>query len=391
MRIDAIRDKVAIVGMGCTKFGEHWDMSVDDMVIEASFEALQDSGVELKDIEAAWVGTAVSGGSGMLLSTPLKTRNLPITRVENGCGTGMEALRNATFGVACGLYDLVLVVGVEKLKDSGLSGLPEFMTSLYAQGHTAPGRWALGATRYFQAYEVPPEDGKRLLAKIAVKNHYNGTLSPKAHFRKEISLEQAINAPVVAWPLGLFDCCPTTDGAAAAVICSTEIAKNFRDDYVLIKGFGVAMSAGLGKEDIDYHYNELPETEAAANQAYAMAGITNPRQEIDLAAVHDCFTIAELMEYEAIGFSPKGRAKDDIESGAFTLEGDLPVNTDGGLKSFGHPIGATGLRMCYEAYTQIQGKAGPRQVKDPKLAYCMAQFGHPGYLGPFATILGRRD
>jgi len=392
MRPEAIRDRVAIIGMGCTKFGENWDKSADDMIIEASFEALEDGGVELKDIEAGWVGTVTTGGTGSLLSGPLKLPYLPVTRVENGCGTAMEALRNASFAVACGLYDLVLVVGVEKLKDTGLGGLPEFMFHpVYGQGFTAPGRWALGATRYFQNYEIKPEEGKRLLAKIAVKNHHNGTLSPKAHFQREITLEQALAAPIVAWPLGLLDCCPVTDGAAAAVICPIDIAKRFRDDYVLVKGFGVAMGPGLGKEDIDYVYDRLPETQAAAKQAYEMAGIEEPRKEISLASLHDCFTIAELMEYEAVGFSPLGGAKQDIEAGTFTLEGELPVNTDGGLKSFGHPIGATGLRMCYEAYKQFQGKADRRQLKDPKISFCMAQYGHPGFLGPVVTILGRRD
>ena len=243
MNPSAIRDKVAIIGMGCTTFAEHWDKSVDDMVVEAAYEAYEDAGVGPDDIEAGWLGSVASALTGLGLASPLKLCNVPVTRVENGCGTAMDALRNATFGVACGLYDMALAIGVEKLKDSGFSGLPEWMTGnpVYGQGFTAPGRWALGAVRYFAAYGIPPEDGKRALAKIAVKNHHNGTMSPKAHFRREITVEQALNAPIIAWPLGLFDCCPVTDGAAAAIICPTETAKKLKKDYVLIKGFGVAM------------------------------------------------------------------------------------------------------------------------------------------------------
>ncbi|MEE8473518.1 MAG: acetyl-CoA acetyltransferase [Dehalococcoidia bacterium] len=396
MNPSAIRDKVAIIGMGCTKFGENWDMSAEDMMIEAAYEAYEDAGVGPEDIEAAWVGTVASGITGNLLAAPLKFRFMPITRIENACGTGQDTLRNATLGVACGLYDMVLVMGVEKLKDSGLSGLPEFFTHpVYGQGATAPGRWALGATRYFSSVGLSPEEGKRCLAKIAMKNHHNGTMSPKAHFQREITMEQALNAPVIAWPLGLFDCCPTTDGAAAAIITSTETAKKLRPakDYVLVRGFGVAMGSGWGKENFDYKYDYLPETIAAGKQAYEQAGITDPRRELSMAQIHDCFTIAEMMEYEALGFSPAGKASEDIDAGTFELTGELPVNTDGGLKSFGHPVGATGIRMCYEIYKQIQGKAQlpARQLKDPKMGLAMAQGGHPGFLQPVVAILGRSD
>ena len=392
MIVDALKDKVAIIGMGCTKFGENWDKSVDDMIIDAAYEAFGDANISADDIQAAWVGTMVSGLAGITIATPLKLRNIPITRIENACATGMDALRNASMAVALGLYDLVLVVGVEKLKDSGLSGLPEFFNHpVYGQGFTAPGRWALAATRYFEINNISPEEGKKALAKIAMKNHHNGSMSPKAHFQKEIKMEVALNAPMIAWPLGLFDCCPTTDGAAAAIICRTEIARSFTDEYVLIKGFGLAMGPGLGKEDFDYKYDHLPETIAAGKQAYTAAGIKNPRSEISCAQLHDCFTIAELLEYEALGFSKPGKALEDVENGSFTLKGDLPVNSDGGLKAFGHPIGATGLRMCYDLYYQLLGKAGPRQIKNPGLGLAMAQGGHPGMLMPIVTILGSRD
>lgn len=394
MNPSAIRDKVAIIGMGCSKFGENWDKGPDDMIIEAVYEAYEDAGVDPKDIEAGWVGTCYSGIGGITIASPLKLGPIPISRVENLCATGIDTLRNAVLGVASGLYDLAIAVGVEKLKDSGLAGLPEGYTHpVYGQGATAPGRWALGATKYFASRHISPEEGKRTLAKIAVKNHHNGSLSPKAHFQKEITLEQALNAPIIAWPLGLFDCCANTDGAAAAIICPTDMAKKFRSDYILIRGFGLAMGPGLGKEDMDYKYDFLPETTYAAKFAYEAAGIKNPRKELSLAQVHDCFTIAELMEYEALGFSEFGKSVEDVNNDFFTLKGGLPVNTDGGLKAFGHPIGATGLRMCYENYKQIQGKAQlpARQLKNPVQGLSMAQGGHPGMLLPGVMILGHRD
>ncbi|MFC1945859.1 acetyl-CoA acetyltransferase [Chloroflexota bacterium] len=392
MNPGAIRDKVSIIGMGCTRFGENWYENVDDMIIDAAYEAYDDAGIGPDDIEAAWCGTVFSGARGTFLSQPLKFRNLPITRVENACGTGIEVLRNAVHAVACGVYDVVMAMGAEKLKDSGLSGLPDGeMHPVYGQGGTAPGRWALAATRYFTAKNISTEQAKLALAKIAVKNHHNGALAPKAHFQKEITLEQALSAPIIAWPLGLFDCCPTTDGAACAIICPTSMAKKYRDDYVLIKGFGLAVGPGWGKEDFDYNYEYLPETKAAAKQAYEQAGIKNPREELSLANVHDCFTIAELMEYEALGLTDDPIR--DIEEGTFTLEGALPVNPDGGLKAFGHPIAATGLRMNYETYKQIQGKAQlpERQLKDVTLGLSMPQGGHPGRLLPAISILGRRE
>ena len=392
MRVDAIKDKVAIIGMGCTSFGEKWGHSVDSMLIDAVYEAYEDAGVDSNDIEAAWIGTVASGVAGWTLANPLKLDRKPVTRVENVCATGMDALRNACYAVACGAYDIVLVAGVEKLKDSGFGGLPEFFSHpVYGQGFTAPGRWALIANRYFKAYNIDPDRGKEALAKIAVKNHHNGTFSPNAHFQKDISLEQAVKAPIIAWPLGLFDCCPTTDGAAATVVCNAEIAKKFKDDYVLVKGFGLAAGPGWGKEDIDYNYDYLPETIVAAQQAYDSVGIKDPSKELSTCQVHDCFTIAEFTEYEALRLCGKGEALHAVEEGRFALDGALPVNTDGGLKAFGHPLGATGIRMCNELYLQLRGKAGPRQIKNPSLGLAMAQGGHPGMLLPIVTILGSRD
>lgn len=392
MKLDAIRGKVAVVGTGCSQFGENWEKSASDMIIDAVYEALEDAGVELKDIEACWLGTTTTCFTGLPLAEILKLKHIPISRVENACATAMDALRNAIYGVSAGVFDLVLVVGVEKLKDMGFAGLPEYWSHpVYGQGATAPGRYALCARRYFHNHNIDPEKGKEILAKIAVKNHFNGSLTPKAFFRNRVNVEQVLKAPLIAWPLGLFDCCGNADGAAAAVICRADMAKGFRDDYVLIMANATVMGPGFGKEDMNYEFDHFPETAAAARMAYEQAGITNPRKELSLACLHDCFTIAELLEYESLGFSPKGRAWEDVEAGTFELGGELPVNTDGGLKAFGHPVGATGLRQCYEICRQFQGRAEllERQLKNPTMGLALTQGGHPGWLIPNVTIFAR--
>jgi len=378
--MESIKDKVAIVGMGCSKFGELWDKGQDDVIIEAAYEAYEDAGIEPKDIQAAWVGT-VGGLAGVTLSEPLKLNRIPVTRVENFCATGHEALRNACFAVACGMYDIVLALGVEKLKDAGVGGLPvgRGLHPVLESRRTAPGTFAFIATRYFYTYGLSPEEGKRTIGKISVKNHHNGSLCPKAHFQREVTLEQVINAPPIAWPLGLFDCCPTTDGAACAIIVRAEEARRFRPDPVYIKGIGLSTNQMLPHFEPDFDWTGFEMNREAARQAYEQAGVKNPRQEISMAEVHDCFSITELVNYEDLGFSPKGRAKEDIDAGTFTLEGELPIQPDGGLKSFGHPIGASGLRMVYECYKQLQGKAQlpERQLKNVKLALSHTLGGPP--------------
>jgi acetyl-CoA C-acetyltransferase len=379
-----ISGEVAIIGMGCTKFGEHWDKSADDLIVDAAYEAFEDAGIEPAQVEAAWVGTLTSGISGMSLSRPLKLQYIPVTRVENMCATGQDALRNATFAVASGAYDVVLVVGFEKLKDSGYSGLPGAASSVIGAGNTAPGAFALAATRYFHDYGI----GKEELAKISVKNHYNGARNKKAHFQKEITIEQAMKAPMIATPLGLFDCCPTTDGAAAAIVTRAEIAPRFNKDYVLIKGMGLAVGPGNGRLDPAFKFTSFQETKAAARQVYDQCGIKDPRREVSMAEVHDCFTITELIIYEDLGFSEPGKAKQDIDAGTFALHGELPVNTDGGLKSFGHPIGASGLRMLYEIYNQLLGRAGERQIKNMNLGLAHNLGGNPGMFTCSVIALG---
>lgn len=367
--MEGIKDKVAIVGMGCTKFGENWEQSGDDLIVDAVSEALEDAGIEVKDIQAAWVATRYSGNTSLCLSEPLKLQYIPVTRVENLCASGTEALRAATYAVAAGACDIALAVGFEKLKDTGVMGLPSTPNQLspIQEYQFPPAGFSQMGIRYFNHYHIDPLEGKRLLAMIAVKNHHNGNLAPKAHFHQEITIEQAMNAPMISWPLGIFDCCGVSDGAAAAIVTRADMARSFRDDPIYIKALAVCTGPRDGLMNTDYDFTYVRENVRCAQNAYAQAGIKDPFKELSLAEVHDCFTITEMIIYEDLGWCPRGRAREYIESGAFTLEGELPVNTDGGLKCFGHPVGATGLRMMYEVYKQLQGKAGPRQVKNPRL------------------------
>jgi acetyl-CoA C-acetyltransferase len=370
-----IKNKVAIIGMGCTKFGELWDKSVNDLIIDATFEACEDAGVELKDVEAAWLGTVFSGHTALSLSPPLKLQYIPVTRVENMCATGTEALRAAAYAVAAGACDIALAVGVEKLKDTGWTGVqPTNVVGRSTMGTTGtemelspPAMFSLLAMRYFHQYQLDPEEGKKLLAEIAVKNHRHGSLNPRAHFQNELTVEQVLKAPIVAWPLGVLDCCGVSDGAAAAIVTRSDLARKFRDDPIYIKSLAVSVGSRLDLMTQDYDFVHVEENLRAAQMAYAEAGIKNPRSELSLAEVHDCFTVHEMVIYEDLGWSKRGRAKEDIENGTFTLKGELPVNTDGGLKCFGHPLGASGLRMQYEVYKQLQERSGPRQVKNPRL------------------------
>jgi len=393
--MESIKDKVAIVGMGCSVFGELWDKSVDDLIIEATSEAFEDAGIGPKDIQAAYAGT-VTGYTGAAISRALKLQYIPITRVENECGTGEDAIRNAAFALASKAYDLILVVGYEKLKDYGYGGLPIEITKMpvvhpvYETTNTAPGNYALAATRYFERYGLSREEGKRMLAKVSVKSHYNGARNPRAHLRRKVTIDQVINAPIIAWPLGLYDCCGVTDGAVAAVMCRTEDAKAFRDDYVTIKGLGNSAGPTQGAMMSNYDYTHWEETEHAARQAYEQAGIKNPRTELDMAEVHDCFSIAEVIAIESLGLCEKGRAKEDIDAGTFTQEGSLPINISGGLKSFGHPLGASGIRAVYEIYKQIQRKAEDpsRQLKNVRMGLAHSQGGQPGKFVCGVVIVG---
>ena len=393
--MQGIKDRVAIVGMGCTKFGELWDKNFKDLMVDACYEAFEDAGIGSKDIQAAWYGSRESGFTGSHLANALKLEYIPITRVENFCAGGTDTFRNACYAVAAGIYDIALACGVEKCKDHfggfTMDITDPFDRSMVEWELPPVSQFAQLANRYFYHYGLSYEEGKRILAKISVKNHHNGTMSPKAHFQREITLEQAINAPMISYPLGLFDACGLSDGGAAAIITTPEIAKSMRKDYVLVKALALVNGGGQGKLQSDYDFSYIPETVEAGKLAFQEAGIKNPRQEVDLAIVHDCFTITELLIYEDLGFSPRGKGPEDVEAGTFTLEGDLPVNTDGGLKCFGHPLSASGLRMIYEIYKQLQGKADARQVKKADIGLTHNVGGVSGYFNCAVAIFGKPD
>jgi acetyl-CoA C-acetyltransferase len=384
---EGIKDKVAIIGMGCTRFGERWDDSSEDLIVEAYKEAMEDAGIEKKEIQAAWFGSCMDevnvGKSATPLSLALKLPYLPVTRVENFCATGSEALRGAVYAVAAGAYDICLALGSEKLKDTGYAGLPEFSHQLGTKNRlifpniTAPGGFAMMATRYFSQYGLNPDEGKEILAMVSAKSHKNGARNPKAHLRKEVTVEQILKAPMIAWPLGLFDCCGVSDGAAAAIVCRADMAKNFRPDPVYVKSMQIALSTGEEMMYTDWDGSYVKSAVKCSARAYDEAGIKNPREEISMMEVHDCFSITELVTYEDLGISPRGKAGNDVRDGFFNLDGKIPCQPDGGLKCFGHPIGASGLRMMYEMYKQFQGKAGDRQIKDPKIGLTHNMGGFP--------------
>jgi acetyl-CoA C-acetyltransferase len=387
-----IRDQVAIVGMGCCKFGERWDAGAGDLAIEAAYEAYEDAGVGPEDIQACWVGQmflSPNGIGGSMVADALKLSGIPVMRNENWCTSGHIALIEAAIAVAAGLYDVVMAIGVEKLKDTGYPGLGtgRGMSPVYEARRTAPGSFGLIATRYFEKYGLSVQEGRETIGKIAVKNHRNGSLCPKAHFRNVVTLEEVLKAPIVAYPLGLYDCCGNSDGSACAILTRADLARNSRPDPIYIKGFGVAMDAVLTHMRPGFDWTSFEALKTSSEKAYEMAGIRNPREEIDIAEVHDCFSITELAIYEDFGFSPRGRAREDIDSGFFSLEGGLPVNTDGGLKCFGHPVGASGLRMTYEVYKQLQGKADSpqRQVKNVRRGLSHT-FGGPPQLSAVAIF-----
>ncbi len=384
-----IKDKVAIIGMGCTRFGERWNDGAEDLMVEAFLEALQDAGIEKKEIEAAWLGTCFDevniGKSAIPLAQVLKLPNIPVTRVENFCATGTEAFRGACYAVASGACRIALALGVEKLKDTGYGGLPGFDTAMgtlnrfILPNFTAPGGFALMATRYFAKYGISPEEGKMALAKISAKSHRCGAMNPKAHLRKEITPEQVLKAPIIAWPLGLFDCCGVSDGAAAAIVTTPDVARGLGKTPVFVKALQIAATSGEEMVTTRWDGTYLKTTTEAAKRAYAEAGITRPREELSVLEVHDCFSITELVTYEDLQISERGRAIRDINDGFFNLEGKIPCQSDGGLKCFGHPIGASGIRMIYEVYNQLLHRAGPRQIPDPKLGLTHNLGGIPSF------------
>ncbi len=360
-----IRDKVAIVGVGACKFGENWDMSREDMIVEAAYEAYADAGIEdpQKQIEAVFCGAVYPNGGTGEVAEALKLFDRPISKLSNYCETGTDTFRYGVMCVAAGMYDTVLVVGFDKPKDRGVSGPSVSFDRVRGLPATPAGWFSLCAARYFQTFDAGRED----LAKIAVKNHHNGTLAPKSMLKREITIDDVLNARIISWPFGLYDCAAQSDGAAAAVITRADLGRSFRDDPINVKAITIAVGANP-QSDPNFDFLSWKPTQVAAKDAYRQAGITEPFRELDVCQVHDCFTLTEMLTYEDLGLCKKGEAKDFVASGVFELSGELPVNTDGGLKTFGHPTGATGVRMIYENTLQLRGQAGERQVKNAKLA-----------------------
>ena len=389
-------DRSAIVGMGCTRFGDRWDAGTDDLIIEAAMAALESAGIALADVDAFWLGTTRSGSSGLALSRPLKIANKPVTRVENYCATGSEALRGACYAVASGACDVAMAVGVEKLKDSPHAGL--IGSTVFDDGTTmdatAPALFSALSDAYQSKYGLSDETMREVLTRIAWKNHANGALNSRAQFQKEVSTEAISKAPVVAGKLRLFDCSGMSDGAAAAIVVRGEEAKKYNAAPLYVKALEVAAGPGAGTVRPGADLSTLPEVRASVTRAYAAAGIEHPDEQLALAEVHDCFTPTELVLMEDLGFSERGKGWRDVLDGKFDRTGRLPVNADGGLKAFGHPVGASGLRMIYECWLQLRGEAGDRQISGigpgspRRCALTQNLGGPPGDCVSFVSVLG---
>jgi acetyl-CoA C-acetyltransferase len=392
-----IKDKVAIIGMGCSRFGERWDCGPDDLMVEAFGEALTDAGIERDRLEAAWLGVFFDeqnvGKSALPMSMSLRLPNIPASRVENLCATGTEALRGAVYAVAAGACDIALAMGVEKLKDTGYGGLPErtkgTFEDLYLPSNTAPGAFAQLASAYSAKYRMPMAELKQAMAHVSWKSHENGALNPKAHLRNRVTIEQILNAPMIASPLGVFDCCGVSDGAACAIVCTPEIARSLgRRDAVMVKALQLVPSNGVEMGHDSWDGSHTLTTPVAAARAYREAGINDPRKQLDLIEVHDCFSITELVLMEDLLLSDHGRAPADIRDGRYDRDGAIPCQIDGGLKCFGHPIGASGLRMVYEVYQQLQGRADKRQLRAPAMGLTHNLGGIPNRNVAAISILG---
>ncbi|MGQ0479821.1 MAG: acetyl-CoA acetyltransferase [Pseudonocardia sp.] len=392
MATHSLRDRIAIVGVSCTPFGEHFDLSVDDLIVDAVTDAWATAGITGEDVDAYWMGTYVSGISGLTLTRPLRLAGKPVTRVENMCATGSDSFRNACYAVASGAVDVAMAVGAEKLKDNGFSGLPSPKPQDDGTriSNTAPANFSLLGPAYQQRYGVDPAAFRSAMSHVAWKNHANGALNSRAQFRKEVSIETIEKAPNIAGQLGVFDCSGVADGAAAAIVVRAEDAHRYTDRPLYVKALSMMSGYGVGGIDTDYDYTTFPEVVACAKDAYAQAGITDPRRQLAMAEVHDCFTPTEIVLMEDLGFSERGAAYKDVLAGAFDRDGELPVNPDGGLKSFGHPIGASGLRMLFECWTQLRGEAGARQVAtaDRGLALTHNLGGAPGDCVSFVSVVG---
>jgi acetyl-CoA C-acetyltransferase len=382
------------VGAATTRFGVLHDRGYLDLLAEAALGAIGDAGIDPGEVEAAWLGTAepllagLVGDSGAAVAEAIGFGPRPVTRVSNFCCTGMEAVRAAALDVAAGEHGLVLAVGAEKMRDvtsrgSLLAKTANHTHPTLAKGRTAPGQFALLATRYMHTYEV----GLESLARVAVKNHEHATRNPHAHYREPVTMEQVMRAPRVAEPLGTLDCTPTTDGAAAVVLAPVSWAERHASRYAVIRGVGLAVTDGYYATF--YHEDEdflgFRSTRAAAETAYRQAGIVDPRAELDVVECHDCFTITEIVNTEDLGLCGRGEGVALLESGATSAGGDIPVNLSGGLQACGHPVGATGVRMIAEIVDQVTGRAGDRQVPGARtgLAHTL---GGPGVISSVAVL-----
>jgi acetyl-CoA C-acetyltransferase len=360
--------EVAIVGIGCTKFGEMWDKSFRDLFIEAGLMALEDARVTGAQIEALYGGNMSSGifleqeHVGALIAdySGLTANNIPSTRVEAACASGGLALRSGVIAVASGYHDVVISAGIEKMTDVGAEKAMDALAAAAdreweaAVGATFPGLYAMMARAHMHELGTTREQ----LAQVAVKNHYHGSMNPRAQVRNRITIDTVINSPLVADPLRLFDCSPITDGAAAVVLVPAARAKEFTDTPIYIK------AAAQASDSISLHdrrsLTSIDATAVAADRAFTMAKLQ--RSKIDVAEVHDCFTIAEIMAIEDLGFFEKGAGGPATIAGETAIGGKIPINTSGGLKACGHPVGATGVKQAVEIVEQLRGDAGKRQV-----------------------------
>ena len=364
---------VAVIGTGVTKFGELWDKSFRQLITEAGSKAILEAGVSGTEIDALYVGSMGSGrfigqehiGALVADCSGFSHLHIPSTRVESACASGGLAVRQGYLSVASGINDIVVVGGIEKMTDVVGTEATNTLATVADQeweaffGATFPGLYAMIATKHMHDHGTTREQ----LAQVAVKNHANGALNPNAQFKREISIDAVINAPPVSYPLGMLDCSPVSDGAATVVLCAAEKAKKYTDTPVKIIASGQASDtlALHGRRDIC----TFDSTVHAAKMAYKQANI-KPK-DIDVAEVHDCFTIAEILAIEDLGFVKKGEGGKAIDNKITTLDGEIPVNTSGGLKAKGHPIGATGVAQIAEIVTQLQGTADQRQIKDAKI------------------------
>jgi acetyl-CoA C-acetyltransferase len=330
---------------------------------------------------------------GLPMSMTLRLPNNPVTRVENLCATGTESLRGAVYAVAAGACDIALAMGVEKLKDTGFGGLPErskgSFEDLYQPNYTAPGGFSQLAAAYAAKHGISVEQLKEAMAHVSWKSHQNGSLNPKAHLRNTPSKEQILAAPIVSYPLGVYDCCGVSDGAACAIVTTPEIARDLgKTELVTIKAMQLAASSGVEMSHSTWDGAHSLTTRVAAERAYREAGIENPLETLDLMEVHDCFSITELVVMEDLQLSRDGHAWRDILKGKYDRDGALPCQIDGGLKCFGHPIGASGLRMSYEIYLQLLGRAGERQLDQPSLGLAHNLGGIPNRSIASVSIFG---